>query len=81
MRKIERRSCFGLALAALPLAWAFAGGGSGKLLIAFAPANKMEDYFRTLQARAGAYSKWNDPRDLEIARAHGIELLGPPVSL
>jgi mannose-6-phosphate isomerase-like protein (cupin superfamily) len=65
----------------IPHAWAFAGGSSGSLLIAFAPANKMEDYFQTLQARAGAYSKWDDPGDLEIARAHGIELLGPPLSL
>lgn len=64
-----------------PHAWAFAGDTPGKLLIAFAPANKMESYFRSFAGRAGAYSKWNDPHDLELARAHGIELLGPPLSL
>ena len=65
----------------IPHAWAFAGSTPGKLLIAFAPANKMEAYFRSFTPRAGAYSKWNDPHDIELARAHGIELLGPPLSL
>jgi hypothetical protein len=66
----------------IPHAWAFAGGTTGKLLIAFAPANKMEEYFRnTVKVRAGAYSNWNDPRDKELMRAYGMELLGPPVSL
>ena len=65
----------------VPHAWAFAGDTPGKLLIAFAPANKMEEYFRLFKARAGAYSNWNNPQDKELARAHGIELLGPPLSL
>ena len=64
-----------------PHAWAFVGDTPGKMLIAFAPANKMEAYFRAFNPRVGAYSKWNDPHDVEIARAHGIELLGPPLSI
>lgn len=64
-----------------PHAWAFTGDTPGKMLIAFAPANKMEAYFLAFKPRAGAYSKWNDPNDMELARAHGIELLGPPLSI
>ena len=45
------------------------------------PANKMEEYFQTFKARAGAYSRWDNPQDKEISHAHGIELLGPPLSL
>jgi mannose-6-phosphate isomerase-like protein (cupin superfamily) len=63
----------------IPHTWAFAGDTPGKLLIAFAPANKMEAYFRAFEPRAGAYSKWDDPDDIKLARAHGIELLGPPL--
>jgi mannose-6-phosphate isomerase-like protein (cupin superfamily) len=65
----------------VPHAWAFVGDTPGKLLIAFAPANKMEEYFRTFKARAGAYSNWNDPKDQERMRAYGMELLGPPLSV
>jgi quercetin dioxygenase-like cupin family protein len=71
-----------LAPREIPHAWAFAGSASGKMLIAFAPANKMEEYFRsTAKARAGAYSNWNNPRDKELMRSYGLELLGPPLSL
>jgi quercetin dioxygenase-like cupin family protein len=65
----------------VPHAWAFVGDTTGKLLIAFAPANKMEEYFRSQKMASGAYSTWNNPKDKEVALAHGIELLGPPMSL
>jgi mannose-6-phosphate isomerase-like protein (cupin superfamily) len=65
----------------IPHAWAFAGGTPGKMLIAFAPANKMEEFFRSFKPRGGTYSNWNDPQDKERMRAHGMELLGPPLSL
>jgi len=61
--------------------WAFVGDTPGRLLIAFAPADKMEEYFRTFKARGGTYSNWNDPQDKERMRAYGMELLGPPLSL
>ena len=65
----------------VPHAWAFVGDTPGKLLIAFAPANKMEEFFRSSKAPGGAYSTWDDPNDKERFRAFGMELLGPPLSL
>ncbi|MCK7485547.1 MAG: hypothetical protein MZU97_08305 [Bacillus subtilis] len=56
--------------------WAFAGGGIGHILIAFMPAGKMEDFFREV-------TKANAMPLLALAlwRAHGMELLGPPLAL
>src|SRR5436190_752358 len=56
--------------------WAFVGRGVGKLLIAFAPAGKMEEAFQKLQERGSAYS-----RDPEFFPAHGMELIGPPLDM
>jgi len=63
----------------VPHAWAFVGDNPGKLLIAFAPANKMEEFFRLRKQFGGAYSNWNDANDKERFRAYGLELLGPPL--
>jgi len=66
----------------VPHAWAFVGETPGKLLIAFAPANKMEEYFRVIEkVRRGQYSTWDNPEDKERMRAFGMELLGPPLSI
>ena len=54
--------------------WAFAGGGRGRILIAFMPAGKMEAFFREV-TKADAMP----PQDPELWRAHGMELLGPPL--
>ena len=66
----------------VPHAWAFVGDTPGRLLIAFAPANKMEEYFRSLfKENGGKYSDWNSPQHRAAVRAFGLELLGPPLSL
>jgi mannose-6-phosphate isomerase-like protein (cupin superfamily) len=59
----------------VPHTWTFAGVPPGKLLVVFAPANKMEAFFRLKRPSGDAYR--NDP---EIYRAYGLELLGPPIS-
>jgi hypothetical protein len=56
----------------VPHAWAFVGDTPGKLLIVFAPANKMEEFLRLNRPRGDA-----DRNDAELYRAHGLELLGP----
>lgn len=61
----------------IPHAWAFAGGSSGKMLISFAPAGKMEAFFNERDNRGirpGAYTT-----DALFMRAFGMELLGPPL--
>lgn len=65
-----------LAPRGVPHVWAFTGGGSGRILISFMPAGKMEAFFREV-------TKLNamPPQEPEIWRAHGMELLGPPLRL
>jgi len=54
-------------------AWAFIGDTPGRLLIAFAPANRMEEFFRSAaNARAN---------DAQRFRAFGMELTGPPLTI
>jgi quercetin dioxygenase-like cupin family protein len=62
----------------LPHAWAFVSDTPGRLLIAFAPANKMETFFRDNAKRRKDGEYLNDA---QVYRAYGLELLGPPLSL
>ena len=66
-----------LAPRKIPHVWAYAGGGTqGRMLIAFTPAGKMEAFFREV-------TKTNamPPQDPELWRAHGMELMGPPLAV
>lgn len=58
----------------VPHVWAFVGEAHGRILVAFLPAGKMEAFFREV-TRANAMP----PQDPELWRAHGMELLGPPL--
>ena len=65
-----------LAPRRVPHVWAHVGEGTGRILVAFAPAGNMEAFFREA-------SKANTmpPQDPELWRAHGMQLLGPPMKL
>jgi quercetin dioxygenase-like cupin family protein len=63
-----------LAPRKVPHVWAFTGSGRGSMLIAFMPAGKMESFFREV-TKANAMP----PQDPELWRAHGMELVGPPL--
>lgn len=58
----------------VPHVWAYVGEARGRILVAFLPAGKMEAFFREV-TRANAMP----PQDPELWRAHGMELLGPPL--
>jgi mannose-6-phosphate isomerase-like protein (cupin superfamily) len=60
----------------VPHAWALVGDTPGRLLIAFAPANKMEAFFRDNAKRRKDGEYLNDA---DVYRAYGLELLGPPL--
>ena len=65
-----------LAPRRVPHVWAYVGDGVGKILIAFSPAGQMEAFFReTTKANA------MPPQDPALWRAHGMELLGPPLAV
>lgn len=58
----------------IPHVWAFVGSPPGTLLIAFSPAGKMEAFFNeTTKTNA------MPAQDPELWRAHGMELVGPPL--
>ena len=58
----------------VPHVWAHVGADRGRILVAFMPAGKMEAFFREVtQANA------MPPQDPALWRAHGMELLGPPL--
>lgn len=61
----------------IPHVWAFAGGAQrGRILIAFMPAGKMQSFFEQV-TKANAMP----PQDPALWRAHGMQLLGPPLSV
>ncbi len=54
--------------------WAFVGQGTGRIVITFSPAGKMEAFFREV-TRANAMPA----QDPELWRAHGMQVSGPPL--
>jgi mannose-6-phosphate isomerase-like protein (cupin superfamily) len=57
----------------VPHVWAQVSETPGKLLIAFTPAGKMEEFFREF----GKTGKL--PTDPNIVKAYGLERVGPPL--
>lgn len=66
-----------LAPRRVPHVWAYTGNAeTGNILIAFMPAGKMEAFFREV-TKANAMP----PQDPALWKAHGMELLGPPLKV
>lgn len=65
-----------LAPRQVPHVWASVGDGGGRILIAFMPAGTMEAFFRTVTAANAMPSQ-----DPALWRAHGMEVLGPPLAV
>ena len=63
-----------LAPRQVPHVWAHVGDARGRILIEFMPAGKMEAFFREVTK-----ANTMPPQDPELWRAHGMELLGPPL--
>ena len=58
--------------------WAHVGEGTGRLLVAFRPAGRMEAFFEELAKIKGR------PQSEQMKRlfsSHGMELAGPPLSI
>ena len=60
----------------IPHVWACVGDGTGKMIIAFTPAGKMEPFFNKVSATNAP-----PPQDAALFRAHDMELLGPPLKV
>jgi quercetin dioxygenase-like cupin family protein len=63
-----------LAPRKVPHVWAHVGNNWGRILIGFMPAGQMEAFFRKFMT-----GNVMPPNDRELWRAHGMELLGPPL--
>jgi quercetin dioxygenase-like cupin family protein len=65
-----------LAPRQVPHVWAYMGESTGRMLITFMPAGKMEAFFREV-------TKTNamPPQDPKLWQAHGMELIGPPLAV
>ena len=65
-----------LAPRKVPHVWAHVGTGAGKILIAFMPAGRMEQFFREVMKVHA-----QPPKDPALWQAYGMELLGPPLTV
>jgi mannose-6-phosphate isomerase-like protein (cupin superfamily) len=59
----------------IPHVWAFVGESPGRLLIAYTPAGRIQEWFER-DRKKGEYMN-----DAALYHAFGMELLGPPLSL
>lgn len=60
----------------IPHVWAYIGESEGKMLITFNPAGDMEAFFRIVTQENAM-----PPQDPVLWQAHGMKLLGPPISV
>ena len=67
-----------LAPREIPHAWAFVGSTPGKMLVGFTPANKMEAFFEATLKRNGPGAIAGDA---DLFHDHGMELIGPPLTV
>jgi mannose-6-phosphate isomerase-like protein (cupin superfamily) len=67
-----------LAPRQVPHTYAHLGDGQGRLLIAYEPAGDMEDFFLEVSKLAGPPSA---SEVLRVFRAHGMEVVGPPLKV
>lgn len=63
-----------LAPRRVPHVWAYVGEAVGQLLITFTPPGRMEAFFHAVSRTNGMPAQ-----DPALWRAHGMELLGPPL--
>jgi mannose-6-phosphate isomerase-like protein (cupin superfamily) len=62
----------------VPHTFAKVSEGEGRLLISFTPAGKMEESF--IARSQGATDHMTDEQRKEFSRAHGVDIVGPPLS-
>ena len=67
-----------LAPRGVPHTYAHLGDGQGRLLIAYEPAGDMEDFFLEISKLAGSPSASEVQR---VFRAHGMEVVAPPLKV
>ena len=65
----------------IPHAWAFVGESPGRLLISFAPAGRMEEFFNEREKLGVKPGMYFTKDDSAIMHAYGMEYIGAPLTL
>lgn len=65
----------------VPHAWAFSGPTTGRLLLSYAPAGKMEAFFNAWERLGFAPGGYSKEKDAALLRSYGMERVGPPIQL
>jgi len=65
----------------IPHAWAFVGDSTGRMLLSYSPAGKMEELFNHLEQLGVKKGTYASTQDAETMRAYGIELVGPALKI
>ncbi len=63
----------------VPHGWAFVGPTTGRLLLSFAPAGKMETFFNAWEQNGFGPGGYFTEKDDGLMRSYGMERLGPPL--
>jgi quercetin dioxygenase-like cupin family protein len=67
-----------LAPRGVPHVWAHVGEGTGRMLVEFHPAGRMEAFFTQATQLSGVSS---GPEMARLFSEHGMQLLGPPLAI
>lgn len=65
----------------VPHAWAFVGESTGRLLLTYSPAGKMEEFFNNRERLGIPKGSYASEKDAATMRTYGMELVGPPIAL
>ena len=65
----------------VPHAWAYAGSTTGRLLLSYTPAGKMEAFFNAWEQLGFTPGGYSREKDAALLRAYGMERVGPPIQL
>jgi hypothetical protein len=64
----------------VPHAFAFVGNTPGRLMVAFTPAGRVEQFFRDLGARGQYFGTGTDEEKAAARQRYGIVNVGPPLT-
>ena len=65
----------------VPHAWAFVGQSTGRLLLTYSPAGKMEEFFNNCDQLGIAKGAYTSAKDADTLRPYGMKYLGPPLKI
>jgi len=65
----------------VPHAWAFVGQSTGRLLLTFSPAGKMEEFFSNREQLGIAKGAYTSAKNADTMLPYGMKYVGPPLEM